>query len=114
MEWQWERRPLAVPLAWNCFASSPSPPAPFDPTPSHADRTRTHTRTTKLSTFVHINSTTRQHDQRTLSQADDAAERIDASARRLVSAALRRSPRRPTRRRRLQTVLQLTRSVTAC
>ena len=110
MEWQWERigRPfgLSSPFAFRLSIHSTHRAAA-------AARPRAHTRTTHLSAFVHINSTTQQHDQRTLVQAASAAERIAASARPLDSAALLRSPRRPTRRRGLQTVLQLTRSATA-
>lgn len=107
MESQWERigRPFGRPLRLSPFASRSIPRSHA----AAAARPHAHNRTKRLGAFVHINSTTQQHDQRTLVQADAAAERIAASARRLASASLRRSPRRPTRRRRLQTVLQLTR-----
>ena len=119
MESLWERigRPH-WPSLWlfrlSPFALRLSPLDPFDSSRSHRhSSTRAHSHNA-TSAFVHINSTTQQHDQRTLVQAASAAERIAASVRPLVSASLRRSPRRPTRRRRLQTVLQLTRSATAC
>ena len=110
-QWNGSGRRIGRPFGF--FASRLSPPAPFHSPRSHSrSSTRAHSHKA-TSAFVRINSTTQQHDQRALVQAGSAAERIAASARLLVSASLLRSPRRPTRRRGLQTVLQLTRSVTA-